>query len=84
MTPWEHRARCRGAPPDLFFEDTPSNEREARKLCAVCPVREECLADAMYYTVEFMKDGDSHLDSGLYGGLNVAERQELARRNGLA
>lgn len=84
MTPWEHAARCRGAPMEWFFEDTKSNEAKAKRLCAECRVRDDCLTDALEVTVSLMRDDDAHLDAGVYGGLTVPERQALARREGHA
>ncbi|MGE2733816.1 WhiB family transcriptional regulator [Mycolicibacterium vaccae] len=49
---WRSRAACRNHPhPDLFFPD-PSDkpgQREAARICAMCPVTAECadLADSM-------------------------------------
>lgn len=40
-----------------------------RRLCALCPVRNMCLADAMVNQVQ----------NGIYGGLGLTERKTLAR-----
>ena len=41
--------------------------REAKQVCAGCPVRDDCLADAL-------TTGTSH---GIWGGLSVRERRRL-------
>lgn len=71
---WTRRAACSGADPELFFapelERAPERlEREARALayCTVCPVREDCLADAM----------GRYDFAGIWGGLNDTGRAML-------
>lgn len=63
---WRDRALCLGMSPDLWFPETGPAPR-ARRICAVCPVRAECLAFALATGAEF----------GIWGGLNVEERQAL-------
>jgi hypothetical protein len=68
---WRNDAACRDVPVDVFAPWDPgvsplSQDRRlaatARAICARCPVRGECLADA---------DGDRH---SVRGGLTPAER----------
>ena len=40
---WQQRALCRGAGPDLFFVAQGGSTKEAKAMCAACPVRNECL-----------------------------------------
>ncbi|OHU29047.1 WhiB family transcriptional regulator [Mycobacteroides chelonae] len=45
---WQARAECRHHDPELFFPD-PSDtigQREAKAVCATCPVTVECMAQA--------------------------------------
>jgi WhiB family redox-sensing transcriptional regulator len=68
---WTARAACgagRVAPDALFVEG--SAQREVRALCLACPVRLECLADAL----------DSRTDFGVWGGMTERERRALLRR----
>lgn len=68
---WEHQAACRGSNPDLWFlDDNTGSYREARQVCAACPVRTECLAWAL----------ETNTEHGLWGGLNPIERRRLRRR----
>lgn len=38
---------CRSHDPDLWFADTPGELERAKRLCAGCPVRAQCLASAL-------------------------------------
>lgn len=46
---WHDRAACRGCDPDLFFPARGDSfgVREAKAICARCPVRAECLTYAV-------------------------------------
>jgi WhiB family redox-sensing transcriptional regulator len=73
---WQARASCAGSSPDLWFPDMMADGgtqraasdlyEEARKVCAGCEVRYECLEWGM-----------SDVDFGLYGGLSPKERRLL-------
>lgn len=70
---WLLEAKCRGMDTDLFF--TTRGEQyalEAREACAACPVRAECLADALSY--------NDHSDLGLRAGLSEQQRRKMRRR----
>ena len=74
---WQWRAACRGEDAGLFFPPSrfePKAERivregKAKIICAVCPVRMECLEYAV-------RTREIH---GVWGGLNEAERRALLR-----
>ena len=55
--------------PDLLFVRG-AQQRVAAKLCRSCPVRIECLADALDHRVEW----------GVWGGMTERERRALLRR----
>lgn len=38
---------CRRDDPELWFAESPSDVELAKALCGRCPVREQCLADAL-------------------------------------
>lgn len=75
MTKWWEQAACVGLPIDLFFPESMSIHKwdEGKKVCEVCPVRQECLDLAM--------DVDELEDRwGIFGGLSPSERLELRRK----
>jgi len=66
---WTIAAACRGMDPDELFVQGAAQNR-AKSVCAACPVRTECLADALDNRVEF----------GVWGGMTERERRALLRR----
>ncbi len=66
---WPARAACRGIDPDVLFVQGAAQNR-AKTVCFGCPVRTECLADALDNGVEF----------GVWGGMTERERRALLRR----
>jgi WhiB family redox-sensing transcriptional regulator len=66
---WAARAACKAVAPDELFVRGAA-QRMARTLCFGCPVRMECLADAL----------DSQAPFGVWGGLTERERRALLRR----
>jgi len=66
---WTTAAACRGTDPDELFVQGAAQNR-AKGVCAACPVRTECLADALDNRVEF----------GVWGGMTERERRALLRR----
>lgn len=76
---WRDRASCREHDPELWFpvgEDWTSKQNQARAevalaVCATCPVREACLADAL-------DRGDAW---AILGGTLPAQRRGAVRRS---
>ena len=66
---WSKDARCRTADPDELFVQGAAQNR-AKAMCMGCPVRTECLADALDNRVEF----------GVWGGMTERERRALFKR----
>lgn len=73
---WRNLAQCRieGTDPELFFSATEigpglRQTMTAKAVCGRCPVRAECLRDAL----------DAHVEYGVFGGLSASERRDLAR-----
>lgn len=66
---WAARGVCRTADPDALFVQGAAQNR-AKAMCANCPVRTECLADALDRRTEF----------GVWGGMTERERRALLRR----
>ncbi len=72
---WRDRAACVGADTDLFFPIGSTGfavlqVREAKQVCAPCPVRSLCLDWAVKLNI----------DHGVWGGLSEEERRSLKRR----
>jgi WhiB family redox-sensing transcriptional regulator len=66
---WTTAAACRSTNPDELFVQGAAQNR-AKQVCLGCPVRTECLADALDNRVEF----------GVWGGMTERERRALLRR----
>src|SRR5689334_4178101 len=66
---WTTTAACRDDAPDSLFVQGAAQNR-AKAVCMGCPVRTECLADALDNRVEF----------GVWGGMTERERRALLRR----
>lgn len=61
------QAVCGQVDPELFFPEKGGSVREPKLLCAVCPVRQECLDWALANDVRH----------GVWGGLSERERRRL-------
>lgn len=68
-------AACAEADPELWFAATGQNQwtREAKRICATCPVISECLEYALPLQFLF----------GVWGGLTADERARLRRKRGI-
>ena len=62
---WATKALCNETRPDELFVRGAAQNR-AKQLCAGCPVRTECLAEA--------------LEWGVWGGMTERERRALLRK----
>lgn len=67
---WQERALCAQTDPEAFFPEKGGSTREAKKVCASCDVRSECLDYALANDERF----------GIWGGLSERERRKLKRR----
>lgn len=77
-TEWEKQAACAGKPTEMWFPEVSSNarrtkaaiavENRARRTCALCPVRSECLTEAVKRQEEY----------GIWGGTMPHERRAVA------
>ncbi len=66
---WMLEAKCLDADPEAFFPEKGGSTREAKRICATCPVREECLDFALTQDERF----------GIWGGLSERERRRAKR-----
>lgn len=73
ILPWQDSAACIGADTAIFFPESGDPVGPAKALCRACPVREQCLADAL-------ERGEVH---GVWGGLSAKERRKYRRQHGL-
>jgi WhiB family redox-sensing transcriptional regulator len=74
---WREKAACRGMDAGLFFgsdnespQQRQAREAKAKTICASCPVRAQCLDDALRNSIRY----------GIWGGLNEEERARERRR----
>lgn len=81
MKDWRKYAACLGEDPELFFPHSysgGSSEQQiaaAQAVCASCPVRRQCLTDAI------RREGAARPNCryGIYGGLTGPQRANLWR-----
>jgi WhiB family redox-sensing transcriptional regulator len=66
---WASAAACRESQPDQLFVRG-AEQNKAKQLCSGCPVRTECLAEAL----------DNQIEWGVWGGMTERERRALLRR----
>jgi WhiB family redox-sensing transcriptional regulator len=78
---WAARAACQGQDPALWFPEdhkgpSPATVAEALTICSACPVRAQCLDDAL------ATEGGRRPASryGIRGGLTGGQRHEEYRR----
>lgn len=67
--PWWRRGLCAEIGSHLFFVGTGQSVAAAQQACRICPVRIQCLADALASEVEY----------GIFGGFAPHARHELAQ-----
>jgi len=60
---WPQLAACKDDPEEMFVKG--AEQHQAKKRCLGCPVRTECLAEAL----------DNELEWGVWGGMTERERR---------
>jgi WhiB family redox-sensing transcriptional regulator len=65
---WREMAACRGMNTSMFFQEG-HHELSARSVCRQCPVRQECVGEAIIENLY-----------GVWGGTNERERAATRRR----
>lgn len=68
---WRQYAACHGHDPEMWFSEDPADIWEAKAICAACPVREFCGADAF--------NTDQSIAYGIRAGLTGRQRTEARR-----
>ena len=64
------RGKCADIAPSTFFPSDGSGVEAARRICADCPVKSECLEHAL----------EHRIDHGVWGGCSERERRRILKR----
>lgn len=67
---WQTDALCAQTDPEAFFPEKGGSTRDAKKICASCEVRVQCLEYALQNDERF----------GIWGGLSERERRKLRKK----
>lgn len=67
---WQLKAACLESDPELFFPEEGESTAPAKRICAQCPVRTQCLDYALAKREPY----------GVFGGLSEGERTRLLTR----
>lgn len=67
---WQADSLCAQTDPEAFFPEKGGSTRDAKKICASCEVRAQCLEYALANDERF----------GIWGGLSERERRKLRKR----
>lgn len=67
---WMDAALCTQTDPEIFMPPVGGSPRPAKRICARCPVTDECLQYAL----------DRREPNGVWGGKTAEERRALNRR----
>jgi WhiB family redox-sensing transcriptional regulator len=65
---WREDALCAQTDPEIFFPEIGANATPARRICTRCPVRTQCLTDALE---------SRDIAFGVRGGLTPTQRRAL-------
>ena len=68
-TDWMAQGNCADKPPSLFFPSDGVGVEVAKRVCADCPMKADCLQYAL----------DNRIDHGVWGGTSEVERRSLRR-----
>lgn len=69
---WHEYALCSQTDPEAFFPDKGGSTREAKQICKICPVINECLQYALLHDERF----------GIWGGMSERDRRRLKKQSG--
>jgi len=64
MSDWVDKADCKNVPIEIFFPNQGGSTQLARRICATCPVRQQCINYAIA----------NHIEYGVWGGMIVGSR----------
>lgn len=74
---WMHDALCAQTDPEIFFPDKGGSTREAKGVCARCPVAAECLD---YALSDEQTSYTSPFYFGIWGGTSERERRTIRKQ----
>jgi WhiB family redox-sensing transcriptional regulator len=69
-TEWMARGNCAHESPSTFFPSDGVGVEIARRICATCPVKDQCLEHALV----------NRIDHGVWGGCSERERRRILKR----
>ena len=69
---WQEHALCAQTEPEAFFPEKGGSTREAKQVCEMCGVKDQCL--------EYALENDERF--GIWGGLSERERRRLKKQAG--
>jgi WhiB family redox-sensing transcriptional regulator len=67
---WRDKARCAEVDPDLFFVERGCSPRPAKRICAGCEVRPQCLEYAL----------ETDQTHGVWGGTSELDRRRMRKQ----
>ncbi len=73
-TSWRAQAACQWHDPEIFFPQSYQESHEAKRICASCPVVNECFLYALSVPTQS--------DHGVYGGTTPMQRTALRHSHG--
>jgi WhiB family transcriptional regulator, redox-sensing transcriptional regulator len=73
-TEWMARGNCADEAPSRFFPSDGVGVEVARRICATCPVKDQCLEHALI----------NRIDHGVWGGASERERRRILKSRRLA
>jgi len=76
-SPFNAKPNCSPEDAEVFF--TKGKERQAKAICADCPIRFDCLGEALAYERD-----PEHIPTGVWAGLEPYERRAIAIRGARA
>jgi len=69
---WTGASLCSQVDPEVWFPELGGSVKSAKRICNRCPVRPQCLDQALERDEEF----------GVWGGMSPRDRRSLKRRVG--
>lgn len=70
---WRDAAACSAVDPEIFFPEKGGSTANAKRVCFSCPVRAECLDDALARNEAW----------GIWGGTSERERRRLKHQRAI-